>query len=47
MPVTPVDDADKRTWALLRAANMIWMLGRPADAVPILAALADRRRVGG
>ncbi|HEY5842071.1 MAG TPA: LuxR C-terminal-related transcriptional regulator, partial [Mycobacterium sp.] len=38
--VTPVDDADKRTWALLRAENMIWMLGRPADAVPILAALA-------
>lgn len=38
--VTPVDDADRRSLALLRAANMIWMQGRPADAVPILAELA-------
>ncbi len=38
--VDPVDDADRRGWALMRAANMIWMLGRPADAVPILAELA-------
>ena len=38
--VTPADDADRRTWALTRAANMIWMLGRPAEAAPILAQLA-------
>ena len=37
---TPTDAADERTWALMRAANAIWMRGRPADAVPILAALA-------
>lgn len=38
--VTPADDSDRRSWALMRAANNIWMRGRPADAVPILAALA-------
>jgi DNA-binding CsgD family transcriptional regulator/tetratricopeptide (TPR) repeat protein len=37
---TPTDAADGRTWALMRAANAIWMRGRPAEAVPILAALA-------
>ena len=38
--ITPVDDADRRTWALMRAVNMIWMLGRPDDAAAILAELA-------
>lgn len=38
--ITPIDDADRRQWALMRATNFIWMLGRPAEAVPILAGLA-------
>jgi DNA-binding CsgD family transcriptional regulator len=38
--VTPADDADRRTWALMRVANMIWMLGQPAAAARILAQLA-------
>jgi len=37
---TPTDEADRREWELTRAQNTIWMRGRPADAVPILAALA-------
>ena len=52
--ITPTDDADARTWALMRAANLIWMRGRPAEAVPVLAELAtgdesesDRRRPAG
>ena len=39
--IVPVDDADRRTWALIRAENMIWMRGRPAEAVPVLAELAS------
>jgi DNA-binding CsgD family transcriptional regulator len=34
-------DADRR-WATLRAANLIWMLGRPAEASTVLAELAER-----
>ncbi len=37
--VTPAD-ADRRAWALMRVANMIWMLGQPALAAPLLAQLA-------
>lgn len=35
----PADDAERRVWALMRAVNMIWVLGRPAAAAAILAEL--------
>lgn len=38
--VVPADDADAHDWVLMRAANMIWMLGRPADATKLLSELA-------
>ncbi|CAN5209983.1 LuxR family transcriptional regulator [soil metagenome] len=31
---------EQHRWACLRAANLVWMLGRPADAAEILAVLA-------
>ncbi|HEV7419613.1 MAG TPA: LuxR family transcriptional regulator [Mycobacterium sp.] len=34
-------DTDRHRWATLRAANLIWMLGRPAEAAAVLAELAD------
>jgi DNA-binding CsgD family transcriptional regulator/tetratricopeptide (TPR) repeat protein len=34
-------DTDRHRWATLRAANLIWMLGRPAEAAAILAELAE------
>ncbi|MET0705206.1 MAG: LuxR C-terminal-related transcriptional regulator [Mycobacterium sp.] len=34
------DDPDSHRWACLRAANLVWMLGRPLDAEAALAALA-------
>jgi hypothetical protein len=34
-------DTDRHRWTTLRAANLIWMLGRPAEAAAILAELAD------
>jgi DNA-binding CsgD family transcriptional regulator len=39
--MTSTDDAERRQWALIRAANMIWMLGRPKEASPILAELVS------
>lgn len=39
--VTPTDAAERREWALMRAANLVWMLGRPTEAAPILAELAS------
>ena len=39
--VTPADDDDRRALALTRAANMMWMMGRPAEAAALLAELAD------
>ena len=36
----PSDDAQRREWTLLRAANSIWMRGRPDAALPMLAELA-------
>ncbi|MDT5067435.1 MAG: hypothetical protein QOK02_3590 [Mycobacterium sp.] len=44
-------DTDRHRWATLRAANLIWMLGRPAEAAAILAELAagpetDAERAG-
>ena len=32
--------ADRHRWSTLRAANLIWMLGRPAEAAAVLADLA-------
>ncbi|OBG57887.1 AAA family ATPase [Mycobacterium sp. E3339] len=38
----PTGDApDGHYWATLRAANLVWMLGRPADAAVILDGLAE------
>ncbi|OBF13007.1 LuxR family transcriptional regulator [Mycobacterium sp. ACS4331] len=34
------DDGDRHRWTTLRAANLIWMLGRPREAERLLAALA-------
>ena len=34
-------DTDRHRWATLRAINLIWMLGRPAEAAAILAELAE------
>jgi DNA-binding CsgD family transcriptional regulator len=34
-------DTDRHRWATLRAINLIWMLGRPAEAAAVLAELAD------
>ena len=34
----------RHRWATLRAANLIWMLGRPAEAADILAELAQGRK---
>jgi len=39
--VTPADTADRRAWTLMRAANTIWMRGKPSEAVPLLAELVD------
>lgn len=33
-------DVDRHRWVSLRAANLIWMLGRPGEAADVLAALA-------
>lgn len=38
--ITESDPADRHYWATLRAANLVWMLGRPADAAAILDGLA-------
>ncbi|OBH84377.1 AAA family ATPase [Mycobacterium sp. E2989] len=35
------DAPDAHYWATLRAANLVWMLGRPADAAVILDGLAE------
>lgn len=35
------DAADGHYWATLRAANLVWMLGRPADAAVILDGLSE------
>lgn len=35
------DLPDAHHWATVRAANLVWMLGRPADASVILESLAD------
>ncbi len=42
----PADDAERRVWALMRAVNMIWVLGRPADAAAILAELGTEDESG-
>jgi DNA-binding CsgD family transcriptional regulator/tetratricopeptide (TPR) repeat protein len=34
-------DTDRHRWATLRAANLIWMLGKPAEAAAVLAELAE------
>lgn len=34
------DDPESHRWACLRAANLVWMLGRPAEAEETLATLA-------
>lgn len=44
-------DTDRHRWATLRAVNLIWMLGRPAEAAAILADLeagpeTDAERAG-
>lgn len=39
--LTSQDNADRHRWATLRAANLIWMLGRPAEAAAVLAELAE------
>ncbi|WP_236690066.1 AAA family ATPase [Mycobacterium avium] len=36
------DASDRHYWATVRAANLVWMLGRPADAALILDGLAAR-----
>ncbi|CAN5429107.1 LuxR C-terminal-related transcriptional regulator [soil metagenome] len=36
------DNGEHHRWATIRAANLIWMLGRPADAGDILAELAGQ-----
>jgi DNA-binding CsgD family transcriptional regulator len=38
-----VDDPDGHHWATVRAANLIWNLGRPSEASAILDGLASRR----
>jgi DNA-binding NarL/FixJ family response regulator len=38
-----VDDHDGHHWATVRAANLIWNLGRPREASAILDGLASRR----
>jgi DNA-binding CsgD family transcriptional regulator/tetratricopeptide (TPR) repeat protein len=38
-----VDDPDGHHWATVRAANLIWNLGRPREASAILDGLASRR----
>jgi DNA-binding NarL/FixJ family response regulator len=38
-----VDDPDGHHWATVRAANLIWNLGRPREASTILDGLASRR----
>jgi len=38
--ITDGDPPDAHYWATLRAANLVWMLGRPADASVILDSLA-------
>ncbi|MCW2687895.1 MAG: response regulator containing a CheY-like receiver domain and an DNA-binding domain [Mycobacterium sp.] len=35
------DDGDRHMWATIRAANLIWMLGRPSEAAAILEDLAQ------
>ncbi len=35
------DAPDGHHWATVRAANLVWMLGRPADASAILGVIAD------
>jgi DNA-binding CsgD family transcriptional regulator len=40
--LTAHDNLDRHRWATLRAANLIWMLGRPAEAATVLAELAAR-----
>ncbi|MDT5241202.1 MAG: hypothetical protein QOD97_3400 [Mycobacterium sp.] len=35
------DNGDRHRWATLRAANLIWMLGRPKEAAETLADLAE------
>ena len=42
----PADDAERRVWALMRAVNMIWVLGRPAAAETILAELGTEHESG-
>lgn len=34
-------DVDRHRWSSLRAANLIWMLGRPGEAADVLAKLAE------
>ena len=34
--------ADSHRWATVRAANLMWMLGRPGEAAAILDGLAAR-----
>lgn len=36
------DASDRHYWATVRAANLVWMLGRPADAALVLDGLAAR-----
>lgn len=43
---TPDDDDERRSWTLVRAANSIWMRGRPGDAVEMLAELAADDETG-
>lgn len=40
--LTAQDNPDRHRWATLRAANLIWMLGRPAEAAAVLAELTAR-----
>jgi DNA-binding CsgD family transcriptional regulator len=41
------DDPERHRWVCLRAANLVWMLGRPAEAADMLAELAAEPETDG